>query len=73
MVSNCGVTMMKIFKEESGQTSAELLLIIGGVIIIAIIMLLMYRNYVTGLGNEINNTDVKKLSNKIKSLNNEFT
>lgn len=61
--------MFKVLEDESGQTSAELLLVIGGMIVIAIFMLLMYKNYVTGLGNEVNNTDAKDLSKKISDLN----
>jgi hypothetical protein len=65
--------MFKVLEDESGQTSAELLLVIGGMIVIAIFMLLMYKNYVTGLGNEVNNTDAKDLSNKINGLKNDFS
>lgn len=65
--------MFKVLEDESGQTSAELLLVIGGMIVIAIFMLLMYKNYVTGLGNEVNNTDAKALSNKINGLKDDFT
>mgnify|MGYP001023955706 FL=1 len=65
--------MFEVLEDESGQTSAELLLVIGGMIVIAIFMLLMYKNYVTGLGNEVNNTDAKDLSNKISKLKDDFT
>ncbi len=65
--------MFKVLEDESGQTSAELLLVIGGMIVIAIFMLLMYKNYVTGLGNEVNNTDAKDLSNKINGLKDDFS
>ncbi|AEG18957.1 class III signal peptide-containing protein [Methanobacterium paludis] len=63
---------MGILKEESAQTSAELILIVGGIIVIAIVAAIFYKNYVNGLGNEINNTDVANVNNNITDLKNEF-
>ncbi|HMK54780.1 MAG TPA: class III signal peptide-containing protein [Methanobacteriaceae archaeon] len=46
-----------------------MLLIVGGIIVIAIIAAVAYRNYLQGLGNEINSTDVQNVTNNIKQLN----
>jgi hypothetical protein len=63
---------MGILKEESAQTSAELILIVGGIIIIAIVAAIFYKNYVNGLGNEINNTDVANVTSNINGLKSLF-
>ena len=63
---------MQILKEDKGQGSAELILIFGGIIVIAIVAAIFYRNYLAGLGNEINNTDVNSTTNNITALKNKF-
>lgn len=63
---------MNIFEDERAQGSAELVLVFGGMIIIVIIGALSYRNYVTGVGNQINSTDVNKMTNEIQGLKNDF-
>ena len=63
---------MKIINEEKAQGSAEMILIFGGVIVIAIVAAVFYRNYLTGLGNEINTTDVENVTNSISNLKNLF-
>jgi len=64
---------MDIIKEETGQSSAELVLLFGGIIVIAIIAALFYKNYLSGLGNEITNTDLQNVNNSINNLSNKFT
>lgn len=56
--------------DESGQTGAEMILIIGGIIVIAIIAAIVYRNYLQGLGDEINKTEVQNVTNNIQNLGN---
>lgn len=63
---------MQILKEDKGQGSAELILIFGGIIVIAIIAAIYYKNYLAGLGNEINNTDVQNVTNSLEGLKNKF-
>lgn len=63
---------MQILKEDKGQSSAELVLILGGIIVIAIVAAIFYRNYLVGLGNEINNTDVQNVTNSLEGLKNKF-
>jgi uncharacterized protein (UPF0333 family) len=64
---------MDIIKEETGQSSAELVLLFVGIIVIAIIAALFYKNYLSGLGNEITNTDLQNVNNSINNLSNKFT
>lgn len=64
--------MQVLKEEEEGQGSAELILIFGGIIVIAIIAALYYRNYLAGLGNEINNTDVNNVNGNLTNLKNKF-
>ena len=63
---------MNIIKDEAAQTSAELLLLFGGVIVIVVIAALFYKNYLSGLGNAINGTDVQNVTSNINNLSNKF-
>ncbi|HPX78186.1 MAG TPA: class III signal peptide-containing protein [Methanobacterium sp.] len=63
---------MKILEEESGQGSAELILLFGGVIVIAIIALIAYRNYLDGLGDEVNGSELNKTTTAIQDLKDLF-
>ncbi len=45
-----------------------MILIIGGIIVIAIIAAIVYRNYLQGLGDEINKTEVQNVTNNIQDL-----
>ena len=59
---------MQILKDDKGQGSTELILIFGGIIVIAIAASLYYQRYLSGLGTEINNTDVKNVTNSLQGL-----
>lgn len=61
---------MGILKEESGQGAAEYLLIFGGVIVIVIAAALYYKNYLSGMGSEINKTDLQNINNSLNDLMN---
>ena len=63
---------MQIIKDNKGQGSAELILIFGGIIVIAIAAAFYYKNYLAGMGNSINNTDVKNVTNSLQNLKNKF-
>lgn len=63
---------MKIIRDEKAQGSAELILLFGGIIVIVIVAVVYYKNYIKGLGNEINSNDVKNLTKAINGLNNKF-
>jgi hypothetical protein len=64
---------MGIIKDESAQTSAEMILIMGGIIVIALVAIIAYQNYIKGLGNEINNTDLQNVTKQISNLSSKFT
>lgn len=64
---------MGILKEERGQGGAELLLIFGGIIVIAIAAGLYYKNYLDGLGQSINTTDVQNINTSLSSLLPKFS
>ena len=63
---------MRILKEESAQTSAELMLIVGGMIVIAILAAILYKNYLNGIGDNIKSTDVVNVNQNITNLKNLF-
>ncbi len=63
---------MKMLEEESGQGSAELILLFGGIIVIAIVALIAYRNYLNGLGSEINGSQLNETNNAIQGLKDLF-
>jgi len=64
---------MQILKDNKGQGSAELILIFGGIIVIAVVAALYYKNYLSGLGSEINNTDVNNVTNALQGLKSKFS
>ena len=59
-----------ITNETSGQASAELILLIAGIIAVVLISLSMYKDYLIEFGEEINNTEVNNLINKIDNIKN---
>ncbi len=60
---------MNMIKDENGQGSAELILVLGGMIVIVIAAAVFYKNYLAGIGSDINNTDVNATVTKIQALN----
>jgi len=63
---------MQVLKEDKGQGSAELILIFGGMIVIAIVAAIVLQNYLRGLGEEINRTDVQNVTNSLSDLKKKF-
>ena len=61
---------MGILEEERAQGAAEFLLIFGGIIVIVIAAALYYKNYLNGMGQEINKTDVQNINNSLTDLMN---
>ena len=61
-----------IIKEASGQASAELILLMAGVIAIVLIALSMYKDYLMDFSNEINNTEVNNLIDKLDDIKNRL-
>ena len=63
---------MGILKEENAQGAAEYILIFGGVIVIVIAAALYYKNYLNGMGTEINKTDLQNINNSLTGLLTKF-
>ncbi|HTX61612.1 MAG TPA: class III signal peptide-containing protein [Methanobacterium sp.] len=63
---------MKFVNDETAQVSAELILLFGGIIVIAIVMLIAYKNYLNGLGNAINGSQLNNTTNTISNLKTKF-
>ncbi len=69
---------MKILIDEQAQVSTELILLFGGIITIALIALVVYNNYLQGLGNTINNSSnpnsqINQTDTAISNLKNLFS
>lgn len=64
---------MILLKDETAQVSAELILLFGGIIVIALVALISYQNYLKGMGNEINKTQLNNTTNEIINLKNKFS
>lgn len=63
---------MNMKKDENGQGSAELILVLGGMIVIVIAAAVFYKNYLAGIGDDINKTDVNATTSKIQDLKKYF-
>lgn len=63
---------MNMIKDENGQGSAELILVLGGMIVIVIAAAVFYKNYLAGLGDDINKNDVNATTSKIQNLKDKF-
>lgn len=61
---------MDIIKDDAAQTSAEMILLFGGIIAIVVAMAILYRNYLSGLGNTINGTDLQNVQSGISNTSN---
>lgn len=64
---------MGIIKDEAAQSSAEYILLFGGVIAIVVAASWYYKNYLVGLGNSINSTELQNVTNQINNLTNKFS
>jgi uncharacterized protein (UPF0333 family) len=64
---------MQILKDEKAQGSAELILIFGGIIVVVIVAGIFYKNYVLGLGDEINNNDLQTVNKNLTDLKDKLS
>ncbi|MDR2830696.1 MAG: class III signal peptide-containing protein [Methanobrevibacter sp.] len=62
----------KIKVDQKGQAGAELILLIGGMIIIVLMLVYFYKNYLTGIGDEVNNVELKELNKSIEAISSKF-
>lgn len=61
---------MGVIEDEAAQTSAEFVLIFGGIIVIVLIALIVYRNYVNGLGDELaNGSEIQSVDDNLQAIN----
>lgn len=58
--------------EEKAQASAEFILIIGGIVVIVLLGIKFYNDYLSGLANELNKTEVSEFNSKLKNISNYF-
>ena len=62
----------KLFAEEDGQGSVELILIIGGIIVIVLVCMFVYKSYVNDLGNELESGELNSLNKSFEDLSAKF-
>jgi uncharacterized protein (UPF0333 family) len=68
-----GVIDMGIMEDETAQTSAEFVLLFGGIIVIVLIAMIVYRNYVHDMGDELTNgSEVQDIDNSLQEINQSF-
>lgn len=58
--------------DEKGQASAEMILLIGGMILIVLIAIYFYKDYLLGIGEEMNSTEIAKVNNAIENISSKF-
>jgi len=63
----------KFIDEDDGQSGAEMLLLLGGMMIIVLIAIYFYKDYLSGIGNEISSTELNRLNDSIKNLSLKFS
>lgn len=57
-----------LYQQETGQISTELILLIAGIMIIVILASTIYKEYLLDWSNEINNTEVQNIKNKLDNI-----
>lgn len=60
------------YLDEKGQGSAEIILLIGGMIVIVLIAIYFYKDYLLGIGEEMNSTEVAKINQSIENISSKF-
>ncbi|MCL2687526.1 MAG: class III signal peptide-containing protein [Methanobrevibacter sp.] len=58
--------------DENGQAGAEMILLIGGMIVIVLIATYFYKDYLLGIGEEMNSTEIAKVNNSIENISSKF-
>ncbi|MDR3223553.1 MAG: class III signal peptide-containing protein [Methanobrevibacter sp.] len=58
--------------DQKGQAGAELILLIGAMIIIVLMVIYFYKNYLIGVGDEINNVELNELNKSISNISSKF-
>lgn len=60
------------YLDDKGQSSAEMILLIGGMIVIVLIAIYFYKDYLLGIGEEINSTELAKINHSIENISSKF-
>jgi hypothetical protein len=61
---------MGIVKDEAAQSSAEYVLILGGIIVIVLVAIIVYKNYVSGVGSNITNgSEMNSVNGNLTQIN----
>jgi len=60
------------YLDENGQSSAEMILLIGGMIVIVLIAVYFYKDYLLGIGDEMNSTEMAKVNQAIEKISSKF-
>jgi len=58
--------------DENGQAGAEMILLIGGMIVIVLIATYFYKDYLLGIGEEMNSTEIAKVNSSIENISSKF-
>jgi hypothetical protein len=61
------------YEDETGQAGAEMILLIGGMIVIVLVAIHFYKDYLLGLQEEMNSTELAKLNQSIKNISSKFS
>ena len=62
----------KLFAEEDGQGSVELILTIGGIIVIVLVCMFVYKSYVNDLGKELESGELNSLNKSFEDISAKF-
>ncbi|WP_321422469.1 class III signal peptide-containing protein [uncultured Methanobacterium sp.] len=61
---------MGIVKDEAAQSSAEYVLILGGIIVIVLVAIIVYKNYVSGVGSSLNGgSEMNSVNGNLTQIN----
>lgn len=59
-----------IVKDEAAQSSAEYVLILGGIIVIVLVAIIVYKNYVSGVGSSLNGgSEMNSVNGNLTQIN----
>lgn len=61
--------MSGFYYDNKAQVSAEFILLIAGLMLIVLFAMHIYQQYLSDLANQINDTELNELIDKIDSLN----
>ena len=62
----------KLYADEDGQGSVELILIIGGIIVIVLVCMFVYKNYINDLGGELESGELESLNKSFEDISSKF-